>query len=140
MPDTTRRDYVLDRCMGEGRIIQASRADWESRYDRDPLGTERVLAMLAPLPADPADPVQATAQAALALVRGKQRGPTSFTPTVALEPVQRPVRATVAASADPVGMVGQVKAWTRKLFPETAVAPDPQSRIFSDGSYSRRTA
>ena len=139
MLDTTRRDYVLDRYMAEGRIIQASRADWQARYDRNPAGTERVLAMLAPLPADPVDPVQATAQAALALVHGKQRGPTSFTPTVALGPVQRSVRATVAASADPAGLLGQVKAWTRELFPETAVVPDPQNRIFSDGSYSRRT-
>lgn len=134
MPDTTRRDYVLDRCMGEGRIIQASRADWQARYDRNPAGTERVLAMLAPLPADPVDPIQATAQAALALARGTQRGPTSFSPTVAREPV----RIAAAAVVDPVGMVGRVKRWTRELFPETAIAPDPQSRIYSDGSYSRR--
>jgi hypothetical protein len=41
------RDQVIARALTEGKILAASKLAWEERFDRDPEGTEKLLAKLA---------------------------------------------------------------------------------------------
>jgi hypothetical protein len=112
MHDTTRREYVLDRAHNEGRIARASRAHWAREWDRDPAGTEAVLAALQPMPGVLGDP-------------GIAAGERQQAPHVA--PVVAPQERT-EITAD------LVKGWTEGLFPETRGAGARQGRITRDAA------
>lgn len=140
-----RRDLVLEQCIAEGRIVQASRAGWAARYDQDPTGTEQVLAMLTPVPSGvlSRDPIEAAAEAGIALLRGQQRA-FAAEPMVVQAPVARQrVQARLVEpppSSLGVGITPDVvKAWTREMFPETAASGEP-GRIMSDEPHRRRGA
>lgn len=97
MHDATRREYILDRAQNDGRIARASRAHWQQQYDRDPAGTEAVLASLQPMTGVLGD----TATAA---------GERPSAPHV--NPVLVPQERTEITPE-------VVSGWTQSLFPET---------------------
>ncbi len=114
MPSTheLRREYVLDRAIAAGKFGPARRAHWRGQYDRDPHGTEQVLAMLA----------SATV--------GGPPYPHGLFPELSRRrcPHARKTAAGTAVAAAPAptppprdSFDAAVAAWTRELFPETAV-------------------
>jgi hypothetical protein len=145
MIDTTRRDYVLDRALREGRISQGSRAHWVNEYDRNPTGTETLLAALAPLPGAGVlghDAVQATVDAGRALVQPYRRPAQPVPAAAAHEPVQAQHMRPVEQPATDIELTPEnVARWSAELFPETRAGRGPQQgRVTRDQTYKRNAA
>lgn len=140
--DDIRMNAILDRCVQEGRIAQASRAAWAGKYANDPAGTEAVLAKLTPTPIGRGvlghgDHVDATLAAGRALVAprdGRAAGPGVL--AAGQEPVQAQHLRPAAPQEEQVELTPEnVQRWTHDLFPETragAGAGATQGRITRD--------
>lgn len=126
MLDPQRRDYVLDHAIGAGKLPQSRREHYRQMYDRDPAGTETVLAMLAPGLPGVTRPAAAgfnsphTPELFPDLVRG-QRGRHGPGTALASAPVPLPAqRAPAPAEGDTLLTPELVAGWSRQLFPESA--------------------
>lgn len=93
MLDASRTEQVLDQAVAAGKIPPDRKPYYRQLHERDPAGTERLLASLAPglLPSAPAGPVQA----------------------------QHPHPVTVGPAAEAEINPEDVARWTGALFPET---------------------
>ena len=126
-----RREYALDQAMAEGRFVAASRAGWTARFDADPAGTERALAMLTPIPpAAFGTSVEQTATAGLTLMRGGVAATAGTQEPLRVEH-PRPVTPAVEVNLSPE----QVSSWTQELFRETRAGAGPRKgRITRDAA------
>jgi hypothetical protein len=155
MTDQNRMDWLLDKCVSEGRITAAGRAEWAGRYLSDPAGTEAVLAALAPTPIGAgvlghgtSDPIDSMRDTGIALARNKQsrrrsRNTGRFTTdgrspmaSAAGEPVQAEHMRPVEQPVSSIELTPEnVARWTQELFPETrAGSGAQQGRVTRDAT------
>jgi hypothetical protein len=113
MNDTTRRDYVLSEAIAAGKFGESRRAHWQGQYDRDPAGTEQVLAALVSVHPEPPYPRSLFPE----LDRRQQRPGRAHATATATAPPPPPTPAATGDISDEV-----VAGWSRSLFPETASA------------------
>jgi len=115
MSDPTRREAVLAEAVRVGKFAAHRVPHYRTMYDRDPAGTEALIAAIygvgpgvlgsaAPTPGEPAQ-----------------------------APHVHPVVPAAEANLDPK----QVTAWSRALFPEAVAAGSKPGRITADAKYSR---
>ena len=110
---SSRRDQLISAAIQAGKFPPERRAHWQTVYDRDPAGTEQVLAVLAPglMPANTSG----------SMPLGGGRGNTA---TAGL---------TLAGSSQPVAHADLtpevVASWSQELFPETRRGNTYRSRI-----------
>jgi len=146
--DTTRREYLLDQALKEGRIAVSTRAAWSARWDADPATTEATLARLAPVPVGAgvlghADPVEQTLAAGRAMLqRSVPRLAIAATAPAPAAPAADPQIARTLMDDPAIGLSPeQVEEWTRNLFPETrAGAGARKGRVTVDEKYARGAA
>ena len=146
MTDTVRRDYLLEQAVRAGKFPATRIPHYAARYDRDPAGTEQLLASLTPVPTSgvlghSGDEVDRTLEAGRALLGN--RGSVASVPAAAVrEPVQAQHLRPVERTASSVELTPEnVERWTRALFPETrAGAGTERKRITSDMQYKRGAA
>lgn len=112
MHDATRRDHVLSAAIAAGKFSEQRRTVWAAAYDRDPAGTEALIALLTS-PFAPAEPYPRELFPELA---GEQRR----THTSGLAPAQVNVAASAACAKVPTPEL--VADWTRQLFPHAPSA------------------
>ena len=146
MTDTVRRDYLLEQAVRAGKFPATRIPHYVAQYDRDPAGTEQLLASLTPVPTSgvlghSGDEVDQTLAAGRALLGNRSRV-ASVPAAAAGEPVQAQHLRPVEQPASAVELTPEnVERWTRALFPETrAGAGAGRKRITSDMQYKRGAA
>jgi hypothetical protein len=142
MTDTIRRDALIAQAVTAGKFSQERAAHYAAQYDRDPAGTERLLASLASVPGNVlghgGDEVDRTLAAGRALL--VNRGVVASAPAAATrEPVQAQHLRPVEQVEGNIELTPEnVEKWTRDLFPETrATGTQTRQRISSDMQYKR---
>jgi hypothetical protein len=146
MTDTIRRDALIAQAVAAGKLSQARAAHYAAQYDKDPVGTERLLASLAPVPVlagnvlgHGGDEVDRTLAAGRALIGN--RGVVASAPTAATrEPVHAQHLRPVEQVEGNIELTpANVEQWTRELFPETRATAEGQvrQRVTSDMKYQR---
>lgn len=116
-----RREYVLDQAIAAGKFGEARRAHYAALYNRDPAGTEQVLAVLASA-TDGEPPYPRTLFPELA----RPRSGRSPTRAAALPPPPPPPAARPTTDD---GLDALVAGWSKQLFPEAAAAGARPGRI-----------
>jgi hypothetical protein len=126
MADAIRREYLLDHAILAGKFPVQRRQHWQQRYDRDPVGTEQVLAALAPIVTGAqVSPYPREMFPELDRQPRRQRaGASAPSASAAHVSAAAPLPPTVAAGDDLTPEV--VAAWSRELFPEAAYAEIPR--------------
>jgi hypothetical protein len=111
-----RREHVLNEAVRAGKFTAARAAHYRALYDRDPAGTEQVLAMLAPA----LEGVPAAVPPAEHGGRVYGRGGSAPAAVVAQAGVAATApRAVPAAAPEAEGLTPEtVAGWSRALFPE----------------------
>jgi hypothetical protein len=122
MSDVIRREYLLDHAILAGKFPVQRRQHWQQQYDRDPVGTEQVLAALAPIvTGGGVSPYPREMFPELDRQPRRQRAE-------ARAPAATPAHVSAAAPPAPTVAAGDdltpevVAAWSRELFPEAAYA------------------
>jgi|SRR5579871_2748689 len=111
LPDTRRRDTVLDYAIAAGKFSEQRRPFWATAYDRDPAGTEAVINLFA-VPPHMTEPYPRELFPELA-----RRVPSADRETaLAGQPVVASIGSTSTLTAE------LVAGWSRQLFPETHAA------------------
>jgi hypothetical protein len=116
MSDPTRREAVLADAVRAGKFLPHRVPHYRTMYDRDPAGTEALIAAIYAVGGD----VLGHTQAAAPAEPGQAQHP-------------HPVVPAAEADLDPE----QVAAWSRALFPEAVAAASKPGRISADAKYSR---
>jgi hypothetical protein len=149
-----RRDRLIEQAVVDGRILGERRDHYRNAWDRDPFGTEQLLASLSPglTPdvraalfgqQDP-NPELALAQTLFPELRqprplghgGTPAPLAAATPAPAQTPHRRPVALPEGAelsppAAEPSLTPEEVAAWSRALFPETVARKDAEAGLVS---------
>jgi hypothetical protein len=118
MSDPTRREAVLAEAVRVGKFLPHRVPHYRAMYDRDPAGTENLIAAIHALGPGVLDSAAAAA------------GEPAQAPHV------HPVVPAAEADLDPQ----QVAAWSRALFPEAVAAGSRPDRITADAKYPRARA
>jgi hypothetical protein len=116
MSDPTRREAVLAEAVRAGKFPAHRVPHYRREYDRDPAGTEALIAALYAVGGD---------------VLGHSRAAARVEPGQAQHPHPVVPAAEVELDAEQVG------AWSRQLFPEAVAAGSKPGRITADAKYSR---
>lgn len=135
-----RREYVLDTAVAAGKFAESRRAHYRQMYDRDPAGTEQLLAALAsvgsekpPYPRElfpelarlPSFPPEEDADAGVVAMSRRQPPSSGHAPAPAAH-----------ASSGMELTPENVSRWSAELFPETAAGGQPGLITF-DQKYRR---
>lgn len=128
-----RRDYLISEAIRAGKFTAARAQHYRQMYDRDPAGTEQLLAALAPAgtalaaagalaghPGPQAEPAPYPRELFPELARHDRHAPVA----PALAAVAAPQPAPPARPAADPGVIPpeQVARWSAELFPETQAA------------------
>jgi hypothetical protein len=121
MTDTARRDYLIGEAVAAGKFMAERAPFYRERYDRDPAGTEQVLAMLAPALAGVAglEPAPYPRELFPELDRRARRAagvPATFAPAATAPPAATAAHARpVTPAAESALTPEQVGAWSHEL-------------------------
>lgn len=119
--DETRREYVIDVAVAAGKFPEERRTHYRQMYNRDPVGTERVLAALGsvtvPAPLYPRELFPELSRPSTHVRASSQADAGA---TAASAPPARPAPAPATGPLHSEITDEQVAQWSRRLFPETA--------------------